>query len=103
MSTRCKPGDLAIVVRAHNPSNIGTIVKVIGLYDGTGDLPCPEATCAVWLIESTKPTTWIFNGKRYRRKRGPVPDSQLQPIRGNPSGKYEDHQLEKQDEDALVI
>ena len=25
----CKPGDLAVVITAHNPENIGTIVRVI--------------------------------------------------------------------------
>lgn len=100
---RCKPGDLAIVVRAHHPGNIGTIVKVIGLHDGRGDLAFTAAAGTVWLIRSSKPTVWVQNGKRYRRKQGPVPDSQLQPIRGNPSGKFEDLQLEKQDEDALHV
>ena len=100
---RCKPGDLAIVVRACHPSNLGVIVKIIGLHDGKGDLSYPADAGTVWLIESSKPTTRIQFGKRYRRKRGPVPDNQLQPIRGNPSGKFEDLHLEKQDEDALMV
>ena len=25
----CKPGDLAVVITAHNPENIGTILRVI--------------------------------------------------------------------------
>jgi len=26
--------------------------------------------------------SWMMDGKRYRRKKGPVPDIQLQPLKG---------------------
>jgi hypothetical protein len=29
---------------------------------------------------------WVIDGKRFRRKKGPVPDAQLQPIRGQDLG-----------------
>lgn len=32
MIPKCYPGDLAIVIDAYNTSNIGTIVKIIGLH-----------------------------------------------------------------------
>jgi hypothetical protein len=79
--SRCKPGDLAVVIEAANQANIGRIVKVVALHDGKGPLgaigPRP-----VWLVHAPTPMTWTDGPKRYRRKNGPVPDSQLQPIRG---------------------
>jgi hypothetical protein len=29
---------------------------------------------------------WVIDGKRFKRKKGPVPDAQLQPIRGGDLG-----------------
>lgn len=82
---RCRPGDLAVVINAHHRSNIGRIVKVIGLHDGQGDLGMRLRTDAVWNIEATAGRlTWLNSqGRRCRRKRGPAPDVQLQPIRGD--------------------
>jgi hypothetical protein len=80
--SRCMPGELAVVIEATNQANIGPIVKVVAQHDGTGPLggigPRP-----VWLVHAPMPTTWTDGPKRYRRKNGPVPDSQLQPIRGS--------------------
>ena len=77
---RCKPGDLAIVVNAANKANIGRIVKVLALHDGSGPLgaigPKP-----VWLVQARTSMLWTDGPKRYRLKIGPVPDLQLQPIR----------------------
>jgi hypothetical protein len=79
--SRCKPGDLAVVIEAANHANIGRIVKVVALHDGKGPLgaigPRP-----VWMVKAPTRLTWTDGPKRYRRKNGPVPDSQLQPIRG---------------------
>lgn len=78
---RCKPGDLALVIDAANKTNIGLIVKVVAQHDGKGPLgaigPKP-----VWLVECPNTMLWTDGTKMYRRKSGPVPDSQLQPIRG---------------------
>jgi hypothetical protein len=41
MNLRCKPGDLAIVVDAYNPANIGTIVRVIRVHPNQGAM-CKE-------------------------------------------------------------
>lgn len=78
---RCKPGDLAIVIRADIASNMGRIVRVVSASQGDDVLNFPDAKPA-WLVQSVHTMTWYVGKKRYRRKAGPVPDSQLQPIRG---------------------
>ena len=83
---RCKPGDLAVVIDARYKCNLGVIVQVIELHHGFGDLRYPQEKNA-WLAKSSKPLKWVVNGKCYRRKTGPVPDAQLQPIRGYPLGR----------------
>lgn len=80
---RCRPGDLAIVVSAQYPSNLGRIVKVVRQFQGEGDLIYPASTPA-WWVESSHPLSWYKKKKRYQRKKGPVPDAQLQPIRELP-------------------
>ena len=78
---RCKPGDLAIVIDAKYKRNLGIIVKVIEIDDRTRPVRYALET-PVWLTESQKAMTWVVNGKRYISNRGPIPDAQLQPIRG---------------------
>ena len=80
---RCKPGDLAIVIDAKYKRNLGIIVKVIEMDDRTGPVRYALDT-PVWLAESQKAMTWVVNGTRYSSNRGPIPDAQLQPIRGAP-------------------
>ena len=82
---RCKPGDLAVVVNAQFRSNVGNIVRVIAPHDGIGALRFTRDG-HVWLVVCHRPMTWRMDGKRYRRKTGPVPDNRLQPIRGLPPG-----------------
>jgi hypothetical protein len=84
--TYCKPGDLAVVVKAHNACNIGTIVHVIGLYTGQSDL-CVPAGDVIWEAQASHPMTYDYSGVLKRRRIGPVPDSQLRPIRGAPQAK----------------
>jgi hypothetical protein len=79
---KCRVGDLAIVIDAFHRRNLGHIVRVIATHDGTGDIVFPVETGQVWLVEAAQPLTWSRHGKRYRRKVGPAPDNQLQPIRG---------------------
>lgn len=83
---RCKPGDMAIVIDARYKCNLGAIVQVIELHNGVGDIRYLKKHNA-WLAKSSKPLKWVVNGKCYRRKTGPVPDAQLQPIRGYPLGR----------------
>lgn len=79
MNTRCKPGDLAVVVQAQNSSNLGLIVRVCGPY-------AQDANFAVkgvlWLCECSHPMTWVRSGKTITAFSGPIPDMLLQPIRG---------------------
>jgi hypothetical protein len=79
--TNCKPGDLAVIVEATNRANIGRIVKVVAAHDGKGTLSMVSQGL-VWMVNAQTPLTWSIGPKRYRRKNGPAPDSQLQPIRG---------------------
>ena len=83
---RCKPGDMAVVIDARYKCNLGAIVQVIELHNGVGDIRYLKKHNA-WLAKSSKPLKWVVNGKCYRRKTGPVPDAQLQPIRGYPLGR----------------
>lgn len=82
--SRCKPGDLAVVVDADIRANLGRIVRVVALHDGTGLLgaigPKP-----VWLVTAPTPLSWRDGAKKYRLKSGPVPDLCLQPIRAEPT------------------
>lgn len=84
MHTRCKPGDLAIIIRAVNSINLGRIVRVIAPHDGTGDITYNAAIAGpAWLIEAAQPLLWGWPGKFFHRTSGPAADSQLQPIRGD--------------------
>ena len=83
---RCKPGDLAVVIDARYKCNLGAVVQVIELHNGVGDIRYFKKHNA-WLAKSSKPLKWVVNGKCFRRKTGPVPDEQLQPIRGYPLGR----------------
>lgn len=93
---RCKPGDLAVVIQATFKTNLGRIVRVIRPSCGEGDLTYP-AHMNTWLVESVEPLTWYRGKKRFRRKSGPVPDAQLQPIKGiGPKAKtHEEHLIEE--------
>ena len=80
---KCRVGDLAVVIDAEHGCNLGKIVRVIKPHDGSGDIVFWGAD-NVWLVECAHPLTWSVGKKRYRRKTGPAPDAQLQPIRGLP-------------------
>jgi hypothetical protein len=84
--TYCKPGDLAVVVEAYNACNIGTIVHVIGPYTGQSGLCTPEGD-VIWQAQASHPLTYDYSGVLRSRRMGPVPDSQLRPIRGTPQAK----------------
>ena len=80
---QCKPGDLAVVIDAYNPSNLGMIVRVLGPQDMSSDLVIHDASGA-WMIESHYPMTWVCGEKVFYRTKGPALDCQLKPIRGLP-------------------
>ena len=98
---KCRVGDLALVIEAQHSCNLGKIVRVIKPHDGSGDIVFWD-TEDVWLIESVLPLTWTVGKKRYRRKRGPAPDAQLQPIRGLPE-KEEQADAENLEGEVLVL
>ena len=80
----CKPSDLAIVVTAHKPKNIGTILRVLkkhhnqnALFDYTG--------AHIWMAEAPRPMVYDVGGKIVGMRKGAVPDAILRPIRGSPA------------------
>lgn len=85
--TRCRPGDLAVVVRADLPENLGQIVHAICVHDRTGDIVFALDAGPVWWCECSKLMTWTTTKKVTQSKAGPVPDNRLQPIRGEPLKK----------------
>ena len=82
---KCRPGDLAIVIAATNTTNLGLVVRVLRPHDNSTDIrwrmnmPCWLVECRTPLIWGSPDTEWV------RETVGPVPDAQLQPIRGLPS------------------
>lgn len=83
---RCRPGDLAVVIDAATPVNLGRIVKVIEAHHGKDELHY-AADRNAWLVECSHPLVWFVGERRICRKSGPVPDDQLQPIRAYPLGQ----------------
>ena len=83
MTPRCRPGDIAVVVRPSIPVNLGRIVRVIRPYRESG-LRMRSASC-LWLIEGAQPLTWDSDSGLRQERQGPVPDEALQPIRGQSS------------------
>ena len=79
----CKPGDLAVVVTAHNPENIGTILRVIRAHQDQNALVDFNGQ-HIWLAEAPRPMTYKVSNKLVKRKKGAVPDAILRPIRGIP-------------------
>lgn len=91
--TYCKPGDLAVVVKAHNACNIGTIVHVIGRHPNQAAVCAPEGD-VIWKAKARHPMTYDKNGVLRRRRLGPIPDSQLRPIRGAPPVETVTHTID---------
>ncbi|MBM3345672.1 MAG: hypothetical protein FJY55_04130 [Betaproteobacteria bacterium] len=83
---KCKPGDLAIVINAQISDNLGNIVRILRLDDGSGKFVF-KGQGRVWIVASPRPMTWALRGKQYRDTTGPVPENRLQPIRGLDPGR----------------
>lgn len=81
----CKPGDVAVVLSAFHPSNVGRFVSVIERYQGKGYASRDWAQ-PVWLVESKAPMMWTRESGLWCGNQGPVPDAALQPIRGLAAG-----------------
>ena len=81
---RCRPGDLALVVDAINPENIGQIVEVLSAATGrpfklkeqghAWQVRCPGGYAGLHYSYS--------DGRVVVHNEGPALDSALQPIRG---------------------
>ena len=84
----CKPGDLAIVVDAHNPCNIGSILRVLKTHRNQKSLLI-EPGDHIWLVQATHPQAYEKGQKIIYRMKGPVPDSVLRPIRSLPPERSE--------------
>ena len=82
----CRPGDLALTVEAYNPTNIGSIVRVLHKHHNQLALSV-EADDFLWYVEAAHYLTYSKGLKFIRRKRGAAPDSYLRPIRGIPLGR----------------
>lgn len=82
----CKPGDLAVVVEAYNPSNIGSIVRVLRTHPNQSVIAI-EPGDHIWTMKATHPQAYEVEGELVYRSSGPVPDSYLRPIRGYPLGR----------------
>ena len=82
MKPKCKPGDIAIVIWAHNPQNIGAILHIKCKHPFQNSILKPKGD-TVWSVESPYPMTYESGGRGYQVQNGPAPDSQLQPIRGS--------------------
>jgi hypothetical protein len=84
---RCKPGDLAIVISATIPENIGNLVEVVGPTTG---LPVKAHwQCATWQVRTVsgrKTLVYKLGNKRTsrveRHAEGPVQDFKLRPLPG---------------------
>lgn len=82
---KCSAGDLAVIVYAYNTVNIGAIVRVLALHPNQRQIQSHPVDI-LWTCQATRPMTYSVGDKRCKRKTGPVPDSYLQPIRGEPLG-----------------
>lgn len=88
----CKPGDLAVMVRASCPENVGRIVLVLP-EDPYYDLRHGH----VWFTQAANPapTAWAVDGTKTGRAKpkAHVPDAWLRPIR-DPGEDARDETLE---------
>ena len=80
----CSAGDLAIAIKAHNPSNIGSIVKVLRKHPNQY-IFLDEIGQFIWMVEGSHLLTYTKGNRKFRMRRGAVPDSYLKPIKGQPS------------------
>jgi hypothetical protein len=92
----CKIGDLAIVVKADVPQNLGHIVEVVGLP--THRSPDLSRYGHVWRVRTAgrRPTLHYLyqkEGGRIRKAaQGPVPDCCLRPLTGLSEGDADSNQ-----------
>lgn len=84
-SLRCKIGDLAIVVSAKLPQNLGQIVEVLGPQTGVPfRLTGPGHVWQVRAVSGRESLYYRFDkdGRVVQHAEGPVPDCRLRPMSG---------------------
>ena len=84
---RCSIGDLAIVVSAKLPQNIGQIVEILGLQTGKPfALTEPGHVWQVRAVSGRASLYYCFDkeGRIVQHAEGPVPDCRLRPVSGVP-------------------
>ena len=59
----CKPGDLAVVVDAYNPTNIGSILRILRTHEDQAALLI-EPGDHIWTMVATHPQ---FNAETHSR------------------------------------
>jgi hypothetical protein len=83
---KCSVGDLAVVINAHNATNLGRVVRVIRLQESSDSIRLPASNGVVWFVRlvGRGRMTWSQKDstKTWRRAAGPAPDSYLQPLKG---------------------
>ena len=79
---RCRPGDLAMVIRAHHPENMGRIVRVTSPERGQSGYRFPWPGPTWWVEVEREPMLWLIAGRPHAMYHGPVADCCLQPICG---------------------
>lgn len=80
----CRPGDLAVTVRADLPENLGKIVRVISHEGNIAWSGFREPTCMWKVLAASASCPLVYeypDGKRISALTGLVPDAFLRPIR----------------------
>jgi hypothetical protein len=71
---KCKLGDLALVIDAVNPENIGRIVSVVRLQNNEDELKIQDLGI-IWHVKSFDKLFWSIGNAMYEACSGPVPDN----------------------------
>lgn len=89
MTTNCRPGDLAVIVRCHHPENLGAIVLVLRAVE-LAQAPSEPA----WLVRAAgrKLLACGLSGRVEPTDEAKSPDAYLKPLRDQPG---EDEVLRK--------
>lgn len=85
----CRPGDLAVTVRATNPANLGNLVVVVALTSpAPGRALLHDEPGAIWLVEvAVGALHYSLNGAEWTQLVGFVPDRCLRPLRDDDAGE----------------
>ena len=91
----CAPGDLAIVIDAKIPDNIGHIVEVLGPF--ASHQHRLTETGQVWKVKTVSGRRSLHyrfaDGQRFTCSEGPVPDHVLRPVSGLPETTEDDEEV----------